>query len=310
MKTVLIFGANGFVGPYLAREFAEHGYKVAASDIAEVPKSVLDCDMYVPCNLLDAKGALYTVSAVKPDILINLAAVSSVGQSWQMPQKTIEVNVVGALNVLEAARKQETAPKVLLIGSSEEYASSDGPLCEEAPLASDNPYGISKATQERFADIYSERFSMQIYHVRSFNHTGPGQADTFVLPSFCRQVAEIENSGKPGTIKVGNLAVERDFSDVRDVVRAYRLLVESDYCGQVFNIGSGIGRSLNDLLETACAFSEQDITIEIDDDLLRPADAIKVVGDITKAKTKLHWLPGYSIESTLFDLFQSYLIRR
>ena len=197
---VLIFGASGFVGPYLAREFEGHGYEVVGTDIKEaggMPFKFAD--------ILDAGSVERVVREESPDMIVNLAAISSVGQSWNMPQTTVSVNVIGALNVLEAARRLEKTPKILFVGSSEEYEASDEPISEKNPLNANNPYGISKAAQERFAEVYRERFGMKVYCVRPFNHTGPGQSDSFVLPSFCKQVAEIEKSGKPGVIKVGNL---------------------------------------------------------------------------------------------------------
>ncbi|MCC8045843.1 MAG: GDP-mannose 4,6-dehydratase [Clostridiales bacterium] len=235
-KKLLIFGIGGFVGSYLAREFQEHGYEVYGSDIAAKEIDGVD---FRQANLLDAESVDSLVADIQPDMIINLAAISSVGASWGIPQTTMSVNVIGALNVMEAARKVTAKPKVMFIGSSEEYEESSEPISEQTPLNANNPYGISKMAQERFAEVYRERYGMQIYCVRPFNHTGIGQKDSFVLPSFCKQVAEIEKSGKPGTIKVGNLAAERDFSDVRDIVRAYRTIIESDDCTKIFNVGSG-----------------------------------------------------------------------
>lgn len=307
MPRVLIFGANGFVGAYLAREFADHGYVVAASDQMASPRNSLQCDSYTECNLLDADEVVKVAAAAKPDVVINLAAVSNVGQSWRMPQMTIEVNVVGSLNVLEAAKVQEPMPKVLLVGSSEEYAPSDVPLTEESPLSAGNPYGISKAGQERFANVYEERFGMQIYRVRSFNHTGVGQSDTFVLPSWCKQAADIEKSGKPGVLRVGNLHVKRDFSDVRDIVRAYRLLVESDYAGEVFNVGSGVAHTLEELLQSIIDDCSQEVLVEVDPRRLRPSDNPTITCDYTKARRLLGWTPRYKIEDTLRAIYESYL---
>ena len=219
----------------------------------------------------------------------------------------MEVNVIGALNTLEAARCINDVPRVLFIGSSEEYAPCDLPINENMPLSANNPYGISKMAQERFAEIYRDRYGMQVYCVRPFNHTGIGQKDTFVLPSFCKQVAEIETSGTSGFIKVGNLSVKRDFSDVRDIVRAYRLIIESDNCARVFNVGYGTAYSLRELLEYIISLSSQQIRIEIDPERYRPTDNSFICCDNSFIKQELGWKPEYSIQETLNSIFKSYL---
>ncbi|MCC8195507.1 MAG: GDP-mannose 4,6-dehydratase [Ruminococcus sp.] len=304
MKKLLIFGIGGFVGPYLAREFQKHGYEVYGSDIVATD---IDGVAFRQANLLAADDVKNLVSDIQPDMIINLAAVSSVGASWNIPQTTMSVNVIGALNIMEAARKLDTNPKVMFIGSSEEYEESDKPISEGTPLNANNPYGISKMAQERFAEIYRERYGMKIYCVRPFNHTGIGQKDSFVLPSFCKQVAEIEKSGKPGTIKVGNLAAERDFSDVRDIVRAYRMIIESNDCTKIFNVGSGEAHSLTELLEYIVSLSSQKIDIEVDPERFRPVDTPRICCDNGYIKAELGWKPEYSIFETLKELYRSYL---
>ena len=260
MEKVLIFGAGGFVGSYLSREFLEHGYAVVGSDketSGQLPPEVA----FHPADLLNAAEVESLVNAVGPDIVVNLAAISSVGASWGIPQTTIEVNVVGALNILEAARKAEKKPRILFVGSSEEYVITEQAIDEETTLNASNPYGISKVTQENFAALYREHYGLRVYCVRPFNHTGVGQRDSFVLPSFCKQVAEIEKSGKSGTIQVGNLNIERDFSHVKDIVRAYRMIVEQDDCRVIYNVGSGTAYNLTELLQYVTKLSHQPISI-------------------------------------------------
>lgn len=301
---VLIFGVNGFVGGWLTREFVDHGYEVVGSDVgaAEAHEGLSG---YYSGDLLDADRVSEIVCAARPDAIVNLAAISSVGQSWKMPALTMQVNVVGTINVLEAARSQKESPKVLLVGSSEEYAPSDKPLKETDPLDATNPYGISKVTQERLAELYGERYGLRIYRTRSFNHTGPGQSDTFVIPSWCKQVAEIEKSGKPGVIHVGNLDVVRDFSDVRDVVCAYRMILESDCAGEVFNVGSGRAVRLREVLELMVEDSKQTIDIVTSPELLRPSDTRFICADINKICAQLHWSPRYELAKMLRDVFDS-----
>lgn len=296
---VLIFGASGFVGPYLAREFEEHGYEVVGTDIKETTAMPFKF-----ADILDAGSVERVVRETGPDMIVNLAAISSVGQSWNIPQTTVSVNVIGALNILEAARRLENSPKILFVGSSEEYEASDEPISEKNPLNANNPYGISKAAQERFAKVYRERFGMKIYCVRPFNHTGPGQSDSFVLPSFCKQVAEIEKSGKPGVIKVGNLSAKRDFSHVKDIVRAYRIILESDDCETVYNVGSGMAHSLSDMLEYILKFSRQEITVEIDPKRFRPVDTPVICCDNTLIREKLRWKPQLSVFDALREMVE------
>lgn len=306
MKKVLIFGAAGFVGAYLAREFMSHGYDVFGSDIgyrASIPEGVT----FEALDLLDAVGVKELALKIQPTHIINLAAISKVGLSWSIPQTTITVNVNGALNILEAARQCNEMPKILLIGSSEEYAISDKPINEKCELNANNPYGISKMTQEQFSEIYRERYGMRIYHVRPFNHTGIGQADSFVLPSFCKQVAEIEKSGLPGTMYVGNLSVKRDFGDVEDVARAYRMIIESESYDKIFNVGTGKSYSIREMLDYIISLSSQEIKVEKDLDRFRPADNPIICCDNTCIKETLGWEPKYSIFETIKKMYEYYL---
>ncbi|MCI9129117.1 MAG: NAD-dependent epimerase/dehydratase family protein [Eggerthellaceae bacterium] len=304
----LIFGVNGFVGPYLAQELVRNGYEVIGSDRAADASHAGIC-AYHQAELLDEDRVTRIILKEKPDCVINLAAISSVGQSWKMPQLTMQTNVVGSLNLLEAVKQLESPAKVLLVGSSEEYAPSSAPLSEDSKIDATNPYGISKVTQERFADIYSEQFGIPLYKVRAFNHTGVGQNPAFVLPSWCKQVAEIQASGKPGTILVGNIGIVRDFSDVRDIVRGYRLLLESGEAGDAFNLGSGIPSKLSSLLEMIVSFSSQPIEVEQDPELFRPSDNPYIVSNCSKANEVLGWNTEISIEETLKEMYTEHLGR-
>ena len=306
MATALILGANGFVGPWLARELSSLGYRVCGSDIQGHPSERLKCDLYHAANLLDIESLKRLMETIHPDQVYNLAAVSSVGQSWRNPAQTMRVNVEGVVNLLEICRTMNPMPRVLLVGSSEEYAPSTEALSENSPIAANNPYGISKETQGRLANMYFHEYGLPIYRVRAFNHTGPGQAPTFVLSSWCRQAAEIEMSGCSGTIKVGNLDVARDFSDVRDVVRAYRMLLESNHAGAVFNVGSGTALPLRVLLSIITGFTKQHIKVEIDSMLLRRTDNAIIKCNNENLVKLLGWSPAFALETTLFDLYTSF----
>ena len=306
MSKVLIFGAGGFVGSYLCKEFLNNGYKVIGTDKGEGTALPPEVDFY-KADLMQADEVENLISKVQPDIIVNLAAISSVGVSWNMPQTTVLINVVGALNIMEAARKSEQKPKILFVGSSEEYVISEKALDEHTQLNANNPYGISKITQEQFAKLYREQYGLEIYCVRPFNHTGVGQRDSFVLPSFCKQVAEIEKSGKPGKIKVGNLKVKRDFSHVKDVVRAYRMIVENDKCDQIYNVGSGKSYSLEDMLTYIIGLSNQNIEIEVEQSRIRPTDQPVICCDRSLIKKELGWEPQYDVFDALKEIYESFL---
>lgn len=306
MKKVLIFGIGGFVGHYLADEFHNAGYQVYGSDITKTP-TVQDYVVFQAAELLDAEGIVRLMQEIAPDLVINLAAISSVGASWGIPQTTIMVNVVGAINIMEAARKLPTSPKIMFIGSSEEFIVTDAPMNEHTELDASNPYGISKVTQERFAKLYRERYGMKIYCVRPFNHTGVGQRDSFVLPSFCKQVAEIEKSGKPGIMKVGNLSVYRDFSHVRDIVRAYRLIIENENCDVIYNVGSGEAHSIREMLEYITGLCTQSVRIEIDPERFRPSDQPVVCCDHSLITKELGWNPEFTVFDALKEMYEFFL---
>lgn len=305
MSRVLIFGAGGFVGSYLCKEFLDNGYKVSGTDKGEGSALPSEVDFY-KTDLMQADEVEKLIGQIQPDIIVNLAAISSVGASWNMPQTTMAINVIGALNIMEAARKSEQKPRILFVGSSEEYVISENPLDENTQLNANNPYGISKVTQEQFAKLYREQYGLKIYCVRPFNHTGIGQRDSFVLPSFCKQVAEIDKSGKDGKIQVGNLKVKRDFSHVKDVVRAYRMIVESDNCNQIYNVGSGNAYSLEDMLTYIIGLSNQHIEIEVDQNRIRPTDQPVICCDRSLIGKELGWEPQYNVYDALKEMYEYY----
>ena len=291
MNTVVI-GANGFVGGYLVKELESAGHKVTAVDIPEV-------------NLLDREGLEAFMEKAKPDYVVNLAAISSVGASWKDPVSTIQVNVVGTLNLLDAIVKHAPHAKTLLIGSAEEYAQTaemNVALSESSEREASSPYGISKIAQENFAELYRKKYGIQIVCTRSFNHTGVGQRTTFALPSFVKQIADIEKGGQPGTIKVGNLSAWRDFSDVRDVVHVYRMLLENKTEYDVYNVGSGIAHKVGDLLNTIIGFASVKIEAIQDPEKMRPVDIPYQCCDNSRIVECGYW-NGTKIEETLKWMF-------
>ena len=307
-KRVLIIGVAGFVGRYAVQEFARHHYYVFGSDTRD-SVDLPGLDSYKKADLTDEESMLCLMREARPTHIVNLAAISSVGFSWKEPAKTFEVNVIGPLNLFSACIKANIHARILLIGSSEEYSPSSRPINEQWPIFANNPYGISKATQEQIGKLFSSGFGLEIFYVRAFNHIGVGQTASFVISNWCKQVAEIEKTGSPGVIKVGNTGVVRDISDVRDVVKAYRRIIEEAKNGEVFNVGSGVGRRLSDVLKTILSFSNQNIQIEVDPTLLRPNDNPCIICDPSKIKEQLGWEPSISFQETLLEIYKDYLNR-
>ena len=305
-KTLLIFGASGFVGSYLAAEFYNSGYDIYGSDLLK-SDALPDYVNFEECDILDGNAVKERVCKVQPTHIVNLAAISSVGVSWSIPQKTVEINVVGSLNILEAVKALDKDIKVMFIGSSEEYAVSDAPIDENGALDSNSPYSISKRMQENFAQLYRERCGMKVYCVRPFNHTGVGQNDSFVIPSWCKQASEIEKSGSLGVMRVGNLEPMRDFTDVHDVVNAYRLIIESDDCSRIYNVGSGKAYKLSELLDYIISLSNQEIIVEVDADRFRTVDKPVVLCDNSRLINELGWKPQYTVLNTINEIYNSYI---
>jgi len=309
MKKVLIFGCGGFVGEYLTKEFTSHGYKVIGADIFIADDSLKNLvEMFYKVDLLEFNEVKKLICDCMPDYIINLAAVSSVGASWEIPQRTVDVNVKGSLNILEAVRAAGFAPKILLIGSSEEYSISDTKISEDYSINANNPYGISKVMQEQFAKLYRQEYGMQIITTRTFNHTGIGQPEKFAIPSFVKQVAKIHSRRENGVISVGNLAAKRDLGDIRDMVSAYRMILESSTSKSVFNVGSGNCYRMEEILKYIISLTPQRIEIKIDKDKLRPLDNPVIWCDNSLIREEIGWEPQYSVFDAINMMFESLII--
>lgn len=308
MKKALIFGGNGFVWYYLAKEFKENGYYVSLADITELRDNIKQyTDSYSLLNILDTKEVERIVSELQPDYIVNLAAISSVAASWNIPVETISVNVNGSISILEAVRKTSKHTKVLLVGSSEEYDVKNGKISENDPLRGNNPYGISKMTQESFAKLYREAHGLNIVNTRTFNHTGIGQPTNFVIPSFVKQAADIHRSGKPGVIRVGNLEIRRDIGDVRDMVSAYRVILEGNSKETLFNVGSGESYVLKDILEDIISLSGPPITVEVDPSRIRPVENPTIWCDNSRMKREFGWEPQHNVFEAIRNMFFDFL---
>jgi GDP-4-dehydro-6-deoxy-D-mannose reductase len=211
------------------------------------------------------------------------------------------------VNVLEAIRASGLRPRVLLIGSSEEYGArtSDKALDESEPLSPSNPYAITKACQEEFGLLYTHAYGIDIVMTRSFNHIGPGQHLGFVVPDFCSSIVAIERAEAAPILKVGNLEAIRDFTDVRDVVRAYRFILERGSAGEVYNVGSGKGTKIARILTILVGLSTVPLTVEVDPLLYRPNEVISIIADIGKITQQTEWKPEISIETSLQDALEA-----
>lgn len=302
----LVIGAAGFVGGYLVRCLRDTwNWDVSATKLAQ-EKAGEDIPFF-DLDLADQKGIVYLLEQVKPDYIFHLAAQSSVALSWQKPELTVNVNVNGTLHLLDAVRSLAFKPRVLLIGSGEEYGKicpDQLPLTEEAPLRPGNLYAATKAMQNMVGKIYAEAYGMDLVMVRAFNHVGPGQSPQFVVSDFCKQVAEIEKGGREPVLRVGNLNSKRDFTDVRDVVQAYALLMQKGMAGETYNVGSSHAVSIQWLLDSILSFSAVPVRVETDPARFRPVDVPVIEADTAKLRGCTGWEPKILLEKTLQETLE------
>lgn len=298
----LIIGGGGFVGGYLIREMSENGYEVHATSL-EGENISENCSIHI-LDITKKDDISTLLNNIMPDVIYHLAAQSSVAVSWKKPQLTAEINVIGAINVLEAVRNYEKKARLIVIGSGEEYGyirENSCPLKETEPLNPGNIYAATKACQEMIAEIYSRTYKLDIVSVRAFNHSGPGQDNIFVISDFCRQIAEIEAGKKTPEMSVGNLSAMRDFTDVRDIVRGYRLLAEKGVSGQIYNIGRGKAVEIQYILNTALSLSDTDISVKKDPKRMRASDIPIIEPDVSKIYNDTGWEAKISVEQTIED---------
>lgn len=249
----------------------------------------------------------HVIETVRPQLVFHLAAWSDVRASWDQPWAAYELNIGCQLNLLEALRRHAPEAKVLVVASSEVYGligPDDLPIDEETPLRPNSPYGISKVAQDLMAQQYWFNYGLPTVRVRSFNHIGPGQSDSFVASAFARQIAEIEGGLQEPVLKVGNLEAERDYTDVRDMVRAYWLALQHGEPGGVYNVGSGASYPVQDLLDVLLDLSDIEIAVEQDPERLRPSDVSRIVCNPDRFFKKTGWLPTISLRESLADVLQ------
>ncbi|MCU0520071.1 MAG: GDP-mannose 4,6-dehydratase [Anaerolineae bacterium] len=309
---VLITGASGFVGTHLRHHLlAETDWEIVGTTFPEPPPTPAgdSRDRLLALDLTDADSTRALLDAERPDLIVHLAAQSHVPTAYRDPWGTLRNNVLGQLNLLESCVSTEQHPRILVIGSGEEYgraAASALPLTEDHPLRPENPYSVSKVTQDVMGYQYFISHRLPIVRVRPFNHIGPGQSTRFVLPAFASQVAEIEAGKHAPVIDVGNLAPARDFTDVRDVVEAYRLALLHGIAGEVYNVASGRGVTIQSLLDQLIACTDTEIEVRIDAKRYRPADIPIIYGSSARLHLDTGWLPRIPIEQTVEDVLREW----
>ena len=299
---VLITGAGGFVGKHLIREFLQHGHEPLAFDLALERRLPVTTPSFTG-DILNAELLLRLVADTRPDACVHLSGISFVPEGWQHPARMLSVNVLGTIHLLEAFRKSAPGARILFISSAEVYGRQprNRPIREDELMNPDNPYAISKATADQLTLVYASRHGMHTMTARPVNHIGPGQSSQFVVPSFAEQLLSIARKQTSPVLKAGNLESSRDFTDVRDVVRAYRLLIENGKAGQAYNIASGHEASIQTILDQLCDIIGVRPTVETDATRYRPTESRPKIA-IGKIAEDVHWQADIPLEVTLRDV--------
>lgn len=308
---VLITGITGFAGSHLAeyilREKSDteiYGiirWRSRMDNINHIRRYL----KLVEADLRDFSSVVSILECIKPDYIFHLAAQSFVPTSWLAPSETITTNIIGQLNIFEAIRHLKLDPKIHLACSSEEYGlvyPDELPIKETNPLRPLSPYAVSKVGQDLLGYQYFKSYGMRIIRTRGFNHTGPRRGEVFVTSNFAKQIAEIELKRREPIIFVGNLEAQRDFTDVRDMVRGYWLSLEKGQPGEVYNISSGKAYSIHQILYNLLEYTDIKVEIKVDPNRLRPSDVPILIGDNSKFVNATGWQPTIPFSQTLQDL--------
>ena len=305
----LVTGITGFTGSHMAEYLLAHGHEVfgtvrGRSRQTEFIEHVKSKITLLECDLSDSNAVSKTIDEANADVIFHLAAQSFVPTSWRAPQETLNTNVIGTLNILESVRKAKINPVVQVAGSSEEYGlvlPGETPIKETNPLRPLSPYAVSKVAQDMLGYQYHKSYGLKVVRTRAFNIVGPRSAEKIVTAAFAKQIADIEK-GAPAVINVGNLDAYRDFTDVRDIVRAYAVAVEKCDYGEAYNICSGRTWKIRDVLDMLLSMSNKKIEVRDDPSRSRPSDVQILLGDYTKFHKKTGWSPQISFEQTMKDV--------
>jgi GDP-4-dehydro-6-deoxy-D-mannose reductase len=307
----LITGITGFAGSHLAEYLlAEHPdvevfgiyrWRSRMDSIEHLRSRV----KLVEADLRDTTSMHTALDRSRPDVIFHLAAQSFVPASWSAPNETLTTNIAGQTNLFEAVRALRLDPVIQIACSSEQYGlvlSGETPIKETNPLRPLSPYAVSKVAQDYLGYQYFQSYGLKVVRTRGFNHTGPRRGQVFVTSNFCSQVAAIELGLQEPVIQVGNIDAIRDFTDVRDMVRAYWLAVTKAKPGEVYNIATGHGISIREMLNRLIALSNVEVRIEVDPERLRPSDVEVLIGDASKFRADTGWEPRIPFDQTLRDL--------
>ncbi|MXI86946.1 GDP-mannose 4,6-dehydratase [Sphaerochaeta halotolerans] len=292
----LITGSKGFIGSHLSAELEANGYEIIKCDIAEG-------DGVVAMNIMDQAMIQSVLKKYQPDVLINMAGQANVGLSWKKPQFTVELNTIGLINILEAARTVDPKMRVIAVGSSDEYGNLreiGANVTEDIPVKPITPYAISKQAQELFAQLYVNSYGMDICMVRLFNLGGAGQMKGYMIADFASGVADVE-AGKSTQMSVGNLTSARDFTHVKDACRAVRLIAEKGHRGEVYNICSGVTHTAQEVLDKLIGMAKVDVKVVQDPARMRPSDTPVVCGNHDKLTEHTGWKPEMGLDKILQD---------
>ncbi|MBU1885965.1 GDP-mannose 4,6-dehydratase [Patescibacteria group bacterium] len=306
--TILITGGTGFVGSHLVEALIESGQKnIHVTNYSDKPGFVhqlLPPEQIHKLDLTDQEKTFALIKKLQPNHIYHLASLAAVGKSFNNTKQVLDNNTQLQLNILEAVKQFTPQSRLLVIGSAMEYdlinsypGHSSQAVTETYPLGPASPYGVSKTIQDLLAYAYAQSFNLDIIRVRPFNHIGERQTPDFAVPAFAQQIVAIEN-GQQKNLKVGNLTAVRDFTDVKDMVKAYLLLMEKGKSGQVYNIGTGHGYEMQKVLDILISLAKTKIEVEIDQARMRPSDVPIAVANPKKIQD-LGWQPTIKLEKTL-----------
>ena len=315
MKKILITGISGFVGGHFVQHLTSHHNNLEihgisrskpAWDFVNTPPELHNSHHFHLADLNDIPKIKSLIEEIQPDYILHLAAQSSVAESWKTPVSSFMNNTNIFLNIIDTVRLIDNGARVLSVGSSEQYgivSERDLPLTEDHPQCPANPYAVARVAQEQLAGIYATGYGLDICCTRSFNHCGPGQTDRFVISAIVKQFVKIAHGLQDPVLQIGNGAIVRDFVDVHDVVEAYRLLLTKGERGEIYNICSGTGRAIRDIITLLSDMYHIDVQVHQEQSQIRPIDNPRIVGSFQKIHQDLGWKPTIPFEESLRSMY-------